>query len=756
MIAILDRNLNVTGRIMPEKQPLNLEERKSTTTITLSMDDPDLNFGAWLRDETEPGAGIIWRVKSGGTQYEKKTRTIQLEHIINTLRDVLIFGELTPAGITGNRNATTCTAREAVVKILSYQNIWALGDFEYSVSNPYSFNGDNLYSALETVTASLEEAYWDYDLTRLPFRLHIRRLPAEASCEMREGRNIQTLNKTIDGSRMYTRFYPIGQNNIHISGEYVSRNEEIYGTICKTETDQSKKTEAALRAWANDRLRNHCEPSVTVQISGMDLSEATGEPLDRLTINRKCRVPLPEYGTVITEKITKLSWADKIREPEKVNATLANLIEDVATIISNSNKASARGGRAAAKDAEEKHAWLIDENDHVGLLAEAVAGEGADRDWSRVSSVIVDGQGIHQRVQKAQGDIIAAYTQIDANENRILLEAQRATAAEGVLSGRITVEADKITQEVTDRTNADAGLSGRITTESNRISLVVEGTGANAKIKPAQIVTAINNASSSVLLSADKIRLDGNTTVSGMLGIENGGLKVKGNAFINGDLTMASGKEIFAGAVRATDIRFPGSNPGADLHLTRTDVAAMLISASVDGNVLTITDKSGNEVTFSKATSLSDAWSGNTYTVTAKQNGVTVGTKSTSPFVQPVTSQGGAYVDLYVATGSSGGQGYETHGDVKKLYLVKSGLTVYLKNENSASSGTVYAQTTCSNPYPTSMAIRQVSGYASARKMKLYYQDNLGGYHECAGGSQYWYYSGTDLNQTGSNKTVHY
>ena len=24
MIAILDRNLNVTGRIMPEKQPLNL------------------------------------------------------------------------------------------------------------------------------------------------------------------------------------------------------------------------------------------------------------------------------------------------------------------------------------------------------------------------------------------------------------------------------------------------------------------------------------------------------------------------------------------------------------------------------------------------------------------------------------------------------------------------------------------------------------------------------------------------------------
>ena len=104
---------------------------------------------------------------------------------------------------------------------------------------------------------------------------------------------------------------------------------------------------------------------------------------------------------------------------------------------------------------------------------------------------------------------------------------------------------------------------------------------------------------------------------------------------------------------------------------------------------------------------------------------------------------------------------YDTHGSVKKLYLVKSGLTVYLKSENSTSSGTVYAQTTCSNPYPTSMVIRQISGYASARKMKLYYTDNTvstipSGFHEASGGSAYWYYSATDLNQTGSNKTVHY
>ena len=79
---------------------------------------------------------------------------------------------------------------------------------------------------------------------------------------------------------MYTRIYPIGKKNLHITGDYLSQNEEIWGRKDKVETDQSKETEQMLRLWALDRLRRHCEPTVTITIGGLELSQATGEPLD--------------------------------------------------------------------------------------------------------------------------------------------------------------------------------------------------------------------------------------------------------------------------------------------------------------------------------------------------------------------------------------------------------------------------------------------------------------------------------------------
>ena len=496
MIAILNGRLETVGRIRPESMSLNLEERKSTATVTVGMDAPDIACGTWLRDETEPGKGIIWRVRSCETQYEKQTKSIQLEHIINTLRDVIIFGELTPQAISGT-NSGNCTAKAAAQRVLAYQGTWALGDFEFAASNPYSFNGDDLYSAMETITRSLDGACWEYDLSKLPFRLHVRKLPNTPGCEMRMNRNIQTIRRTVDRSRMYTRFYPVGADNLRLAEGYVSRNERTYGVICKTETDQSKKTEGELRAWANERLRNHCEPSVTVQISGMDWSAATGESMDSLKINKLCRVPLPEWNTYIREKVTKLSWSDKIKEPKKVNVTLANLIEDVASIINNAAKASSRAGRSAAKKAEEDHAWFEDTTDHVAMVAEAVAGEGADKDWSRVASIVVDGNGIHQRVTKAEGEIVTHQTMIEMNEEEIALRA-KTTDVEAMIS----VSEKGINLAIAD---AKGEAMSAIAVQKNRISAVVEDTSSGPVPKRAALILSINNGTSSAHLDANQV-----------------------------------------------------------------------------------------------------------------------------------------------------------------------------------------------------------------------------------------------------------
>ena len=470
MILLAGQTLTPKAVFYPETQPLNLIDRGvSTSSITIGPEAPVLTVDDWIKDDTDPGKGIIWRVKSVETAYERDTRTVQLEHVISTLKDVLIFGSL------GGSNASAeSMARQA----LSRQSIWTLGRFEFSRTLPYQFNNQTVFAALETICGTLDGWRWEYDLTTLPFKLHIVQKSDDVASELRASRNLVALRRVVDRSGMYTRFYPVGARNIHIAGDYVSKNEDVYGVIAHTETDQSIRSKEMLRAWAEDKLSRHAEPSVSITATALELSRATGEPLDKLTLGRVCRVPLPEFGTTIRETITRLSWSDKIRQPETVTVTLANELIDVASILKQTSGSGSRNAGGSAQSQEEDHAWIEDTTDHVLIVAEAVAGtdEAGNVDWSRVASIMVDGTGIYQRVIKTEGDMVTAQTAITANENAITLEAQRAQDAEGSLSSRITVEAGRITSEVARATTAEGGLSTRITQTADAVSSVASRT----------------------------------------------------------------------------------------------------------------------------------------------------------------------------------------------------------------------------------------------------------------------------------------
>ena len=477
MIALLNgHSLTKAARFQAESFALNLTERGSTATITVGPAVPDITVDDWLLDEDEPGAGIVWRVKAIDTQYDTETRTIQLEHVINSLRDKLMFGEVTPKTITGNNSATTCTAQQAINYILSRQSDWTLGQFDYgSVTNPYNFNGEDLFSAIETVSSSLDGCWWSYDMSVYPFVLKITQRATAVSTELRLNRNIQTARMTIDESRMYTRLYPIGKNNLHIDGDCVSMNTEIYGIKEKTETDQSKGTKAELLRWAQERIKNHCEPSVTVTVTALDLSEATGESIDHITIGAMCRMPLAKYNTTVQEIITKISYQNKLQDPYRATVTMANIREDVASIINNLIKSGGGGGRAAAKNAEEDHAWFGDTTDHVAMIAEGIAGEGASTDWSRVAELLVDGNGIHQRVTQAQQDIINAYSVIDQTTTAIRIEI-----------GTVASEVRSFIMQTPDMIHTEVGYA-----VSGMATSVIEQTAT-------YIRTEIENAASSI------------------------------------------------------------------------------------------------------------------------------------------------------------------------------------------------------------------------------------------------------------------
>ena len=559
MTLLSGHSLTAKDRFQPETMSLNLEERNSNATITLGPEAPEISVKDWIRDDTEPGKGIVWRVKSVTESMEARTRTIALEHCIQALKDLVLFGDTEPKDITGKSTDKKCTAKQAVNYILGKQKDWKLGEIAKNPSNPYSFSGDTLYAALETVTGSLQDVQWEYDFSSYPFTLHLRAYPAGFQSEMRMSRNITSLRRQIDRSRMFTRFYPIGKNNLKLGGNhYVQKNTDLYGVICKVETDQSMDTKDKLEAWANKRLNRHAQPTVTITISGQDLSTATGEALDKIQLGKNCRVPLPEYGTTIQERVTKLSWSDKIGKPGDMTVTMANNLEDVAKIINNLQKTTSSGGRAGAKNSEEDHAWITDTTDKVEIVAEAVGGKGLDGkpNWSRVSQLTVDGNGIDARVTKTEGGLVTAQSQIKQTENSI--------------------------------------------------SQVVTAVGKNGKVTAASIVTAINNDESEIRISADKVVLEGNISLNSVLKVLSNTATFTGLVQFGTDSSTRI--RIGNGFVSAPNVRI-GS--GTQIHTVNFAVLDKMVKTmeSRSGGVIRLTRFDGTYLDFSKAIS-SWTWGG--------------------------------------------------------------------------------------------------------------------------------------------------
>lgn len=449
-MILLDGHSLTAARAVPAvSMNLQLKERDgSATFVPASLDGIGVN--SWMQDDREPEAGIVWRVRSIQQAFNTDTPQVTLEHIIAVLKDRIMFGEVTPKEITGNQGAETCTARQAIEYILSQQSDWTLGDFSEayeSVSNAYKFDGDALFDALESVTNTLDDALWTYDFTVYPFVINITAHSGSVDSEMRAGRNLKTISRTVDRSNMFTRFYPIGMNDLHVDGDYIEKNADVYGVICKTETDQNRATVEELTAWANEQLDMHAQPVVSIAVEGLELCAATGESLDSLTVGRVCRVPLPEFSTTIQERIADKNYPDKIGQPEVVKITLANSRNDVTKIIAEALKKSGRGGRGAARKDKDDHAWFEDTNDHVSMVATGIIGRDAhgDPNWTRLSEFIADGEGLHAKVETEMTGVKDRVATLEINESGIITEVQNLVSG---LGSQVEQTATQIRSEV--------------------------------------------------------------------------------------------------------------------------------------------------------------------------------------------------------------------------------------------------------------------------------------------------------------------
>lgn len=658
---------------LPESQSLTLSEKSSTSTITMPMDSAvQVEFNDWLYDEDVPGADpIVWRVKSISESSQTGTVTVELEHVIRLLEDQQIFGEITTENISGG---TSCTARQAIEFLLDGNFDWRLGALEVDNSCPYEFETLSVYDAIESVTDTLEGVYWEYDLTQHPFVLNVRALNRNPSCEMREGRNLSTLKRSVSRTGMYTRIYPIGENDLHIPGDYISNNEEIYGRIDKVVTDSTKTTIENLGAWAHGLLMHNSDPDVTITVSGLELSEATNEPMDRLRLNRFCRCPLPEYATTIIERITKLVWKDLIKDRESVTVTLANNMKDLSEIIKSESK-KAGGGSGAAGQAKQNYLFqangehllyeVFDENGHL---------HGVLRMTSESLRVAFENLNECTRSEfrmTSESLRISFENEIRStrSEFQMTSESLRIQFENDIASTRSEFEMTSASMRV-EFTNdiASARSEFQMTAQSLRVSFEngiastrslveqtdrawrasVEGVAdSDGKITAASIGVAINAAGDSeAWIDASHIWIGNEkatTVIAGKLNAsdvtaEYLAAKIANIPTLRGIAASFSGNVSTTSGVIAYQVYADGNNISNPVMETR-------VSAPVN-NVYTLQHKTADGTwhdagTFSRATSLSGAWSGTSssgkaYKVTASPQGTT----KTSPSVNTLSKSG--------------------------------------------------------------------------------------------------------------------
>ena len=273
------------------------------------------------------------------------------------------------------------------------------------------------------------------------------------------------------------------------------------------------------------------------------------------------------------------------------------------------------------------------------------------------SSITQEASQIRSEVHNATSSLYSAITQTESQ-----IRSEVANTASGLYS-KITQEASQIRSEVS---NAVSGLSSSITQTASQIRSEVNNaaSGLHSEIlqeasqirlyvksadHAAEIVTRINQSTGEgeIKLNADKVYIGNEkstTVISGKLNASDvtadyikGKIASIANIIMNA--VAVTGALACSGRVSADTIA------GATLNVGGNSCTDLIKDASVSGNTLTLTKLSGGTVTFSKATTLSGAWSGSDFTVTASPQGTTI-TESFSTDKGAGEGSGGGLVTL--------------------------------------------------------------------------------------------------------------
>lgn len=511
------RRIDASGNTVEEYHPLSMSidlniKPLSTATMTLPRSE-NIPARSYVELFTPFGSAGFFRARSPEDAYGEDITSVELEHAITEVGDYLVKAKYDEM-MAANTAMQTVFSHYAGGR-WQLGSVTALGTDQIALSVNY----DRVLDAMLSILEQKPNCYLAFNFSTTPWTVSVATKDTTVSAEGRLSRNIDSAKVIYDDTELCTRAYyeqetttdstegmnldgvpTFDVNAYNSAGSYVLYNSKIYllpnghetgetwanttsvvqdniptsewtyldadtlatyGLVERRVSTGSDLTASEALKVVQEYLRTHKEPKVSVRVQGEELSSTTGEPLDAFTIGKLLRLALVDYNVTVERNITGVSWSDVIGEPEAMEVLLGDeedtaikFLHDVDTKGSSGGSGGGGGGKKKQEEQWKEYFTEYERDDyHFRLVA--------------------------KHVDQANNILQQAGLYIDSN-------------------GTLLYADDNEKQ-----------LGGKIKVESDRISLVVEGKGANAKIKPAAIVASINNGESTIKISADHIDVDG-------------------------------------------------------------------------------------------------------------------------------------------------------------------------------------------------------------------------------------------------------
>ena len=409
----------------------------SVATMSLPAEDCPAKTGSLIALYTAEGFAGIYRVQQTGQRFGGLV-TLQLEHGLVTLSDHLM-----PVA-----EERTGTARALLTELLACQSsvMWRLGTVAVpdTVTLTWRCDHSNALSGLCSLMAQLPGYRLTYDQGVSPWVMNVEALADGDLCECRLNRNLCSLIVEEDRSALCTRLYmedlpaPLDADTVN-----------LYGVVSRSMSADSGLSADELTARATAYLEAHKHPALSITLDAIDLSEATGEALDRLTLGRLCRVCLPERGETLRRRMIRRVFPDVLGEPQRVRVTLASEMDSAVStmagltvdtvVLRRQLNSGLQAQKALILSASERIALLSDEIDllarDVEINAEHIALKASQQDMDTLDArlsqaeIILNGAegqiGLIGRVTDAEGQISEAMIDVNALKSQITLKADK-------------------------------------------------------------------------------------------------------------------------------------------------------------------------------------------------------------------------------------------------------------------------------------------------------------------------------------------